>query len=97
MQKQYFVYILASKKCGTLYTGMTSRLVGRSFEHKTKAVDSFTKKYRVSILVHYEILGDPASALHREKCIKEWKREWKIKLIEQHNPHWRDLYPEICA
>lgn len=97
MEKQYFVYILASKKHGTLYTGMTGDLVRRVFEHKNKLADGFTKKYNIAMLVHYEIFADAASALHREKCIKEWKRDWKIKLIERENPGWLDLYAKVTA
>lgn len=97
MSKQYFVYILASKKHGTLYTGITSDLVNRSFQHKNKLVDGFTKQHNIHLLVHYEIFSDPMNAIHREKCIKEWKRAWKIRLIEETNPDWKDLYEEITA
>ena len=86
---------MASKKHGTLYIGFTGDLVARAWQHREKAADGFTKTYRVMKLVHYEIFSDPASAIHREKSLKKWRREWKIELIEEHNPEWRDLYDEI--
>ena len=89
--KNYYVYILASKRNGTLYTGVTNNLSRRTYEHKESLVDGFTKKYNVKILVHYEQTNDIGSAIAREKCIKRWKREWKIKLIEEDNPEWKDL------
>ncbi len=91
-KRQYYVYILASKRNGTLYTGITSNLIKRVYEHKNNLVDGFTKKYYVHNLVHYEITEDINSALRREKQIKKWKRNWKIELIEKDNPEWRDLY-----
>ena len=93
--KQYYVYILASKKNGTLYTGVTSNLVKRVYEHKNDLIDGFTKKYQVHSLVYFEIFSDIDEAIHREKCIKRWKRAWKIELIEKSNPNWKDLYDEI--
>jgi putative endonuclease len=95
MDKQFFVYILASKRNGTLYTGVTSDLVKRIWQHKHKNTDSFTKKYDVTVLVYYEIYTDAESAITREKRIKKWRRAWKLKLIEEKNPHWKDLYDEI--
>jgi putative endonuclease len=92
---QYYVYILASKKYGTLYTGVTSNLVERVYQHKTNYVEGFTKKYRVHSLVYYEIHEDIQEAILREKQIKKWYRNWKINLIEEGNPHWLDLYHEI--
>jgi putative endonuclease len=89
--KSYYVYILASKRNGTLYTGITNNIFRRFCEHKEKAFDGFTKKYGVDILVYYEIYGSPGDAIHREKCIKKWNREWKLKLIEKDNPDWKDL------
>ena len=89
---QYYVYILASAKYGTLYVGITSDLIGRVYQHKEKLVDGFTKKYRVHQLVYYEIHGDVHEAILREKQIKKWNRDWKINLIERENPHWCDLY-----
>lgn len=89
--KQYFVYILASKRYGTLYTGVTSQLVQRIWQHKLGLVDGFSKTYNVHYLVYYEIHVDVYEAITREKRIKKWKRQWKINLIEQDNPMWRDL------
>jgi putative endonuclease len=88
----YFVYILASKKNGTLYTGMTSNLIRRVYEHKNNIHEGFTKKYSVHILVYYEHTTDVKAAILREKQIKKWNREWKINLIEKENPNWDDLY-----
>ena len=95
IMKQYYVYILASRRNGTLYTGITSDLVKRVYEHKNKLADGFTKKYDVSALVHYEIFEDPENAILREKNIKAWKRKWKLRLIEEENPNWDDLYEKI--
>ena len=89
------VYILASKRNGTLYTGVTSDLVQRVWQHKKGVVEGFTKRYRVHLLVWLEIHETMASAIAREKALKEWKRAWKIELIEKSNPPWRDLYGEI--
>ena len=90
--KSYFVYILASKKNGTLYVGVTSNLEKRIWEHKNKVVEGFTEKYNVDKLVYYEQTEDVESALTREKQMKVWKRDWKIKLIQENNPEWEDLY-----
>lgn len=95
--KQYFVYILASQYKGTLYVGVTSNLVRRVYEHKEKQADGFTKKYDISMLVHYEVFQDAENAITREKQIKKWKRDWKVDLIEKANPDWQDLYPSICV
>jgi putative endonuclease len=95
--KQFYVYILCSKRNGTLYTGVTSDLVKRVYEHKNNLVDGFTKKYNVHNLVWYEIHESAESAMTREKQIKKWKRKWKLKLIEQKNPEWIDLYETICT
>lgn len=91
MEKHYYVYILSSKKYGTLYVGVTSNLERRIYEHKAELVDGFTKKYHVHELVYYEIHSDIYEAITREKQIKRWKRQWKIKLIEQNNPQWINL------
>ena len=88
----YYVYIMTSKKNGTLY--VTNDLVRRVFEHKNDLIDGFTKKYKVHRLVYYEHTNDINSAIEREKTIKRWKRQWKISLIEK-NPDWKDLYPEL--
>ena len=95
MEKQYYVYILASKKNGTLYTGVTNNLVKRIYEHKNDFVKGFTQKYNVHNLVYYEIYNDVKDAITREKRIKKWKRQWKIELIEKTNPNWEDLYCKI--
>ena len=92
IQKTYNVYITASKKNGTLYIGVTSNLKKRIYEHKEDLVDSFTKKYKIDKLVYFETTTDVNSAILREKQMKKWKREWKIKLIEKENPCWIDLY-----
>ena len=93
--KQYYVYILASKRNGTLYIGVTSNLLKRVYEHKNNLVEGFTQKYNVHNLVYYESCNDVYSAIAREKRMKKWKRQWKIKAIEKLNPHWRDLYSEM--
>ena len=95
MTKNYYVYMLASKKNGTLYIGVTSNLSKRVYEHKRKLIDGFTKKYNVDKLVYYEITEDVESAILREKRLKKWKRQWKVELIEQKNPEWNDLYYDI--
>lgn len=95
--KQYFVYILASKKNGTLYIGVTSDLLGRVWQHKNKVVDGFTKRYTVDKLVYYEQTEDARSALTREKQLKNWKRQWKMELIEKENSKWCDLYKDLIG
>ena len=96
MAKQFCVYILASKKNGTLYVGVTSALAERIWQHKNKLVAGFTAKYRVDKLVYYEVHENAENAILREKKIKKWNREWKIQLIEKMNPAWRDLYEDVC-
>lgn len=91
----HYVYILASKRNGTLYIGVTSNLVQRVYQHKTDKANGFTKKYNVHLLVYYEIVEDINSAIQREKQLKAWKRQWKLDLIEKINPIWKDLYSEI--
>ncbi|MDA9490528.1 GIY-YIG nuclease family protein [Bradyrhizobium sp. CCBAU 11361] len=93
----YYVYILASKKYGTLYIGVTSDLVRRVHEHKTKVVPGFTKRYGVDKLVLFEIFDDPANAIAREKELKKWRRDWKTRLIDEQNPNWDDLYNGISS
>jgi putative endonuclease len=88
----FFVYLLASKPSGTLYVGVTTNLAQRVWEHKSKAVPGFTAKYGVDSLVWFEQHEDWEPAIRREKQIKEWKRNWKIELIETANPRWLDLY-----
>lgn len=91
MGEQFYVYILASRKHGTLYIGVTNDLIRRVHQHKLKMVRGFTKKYGVGLLVYFEIFDDPLSAIAREKQLKKWNREWKIQLIEAKNPNWVDL------
>jgi len=91
----YYVYILASRKYGTLYIGVTSDLVRRVYEHKTKVVPGFTKRYGVDKLVLFEMFDDPTSAIAREKELKKWRRDWKTRLIDEQNPNWDDLYDGI--
>ena len=88
----YYVYILASKRNGTLYIGVTNNLLKRVGEHKSGVVDGFTKRYSVHLLVYFEETSDINSAILREKQLKNWRRSWKVKLIEDNNPGWKDLY-----
>jgi putative endonuclease len=94
MDKQFCVYILASKRNGTLYIGVTSQLATRVWQHKSKVAEGFTAKYGVDKLVYYEAHGSAETAIVREKQLKKWRRAWKIELIESLNPDWRDLYEE---
>lgn len=94
--KDYFVYILASKIGGTIYVGVTNDLVRRVYEHKQKFVEGFTKKYGVATLVYYEVHSDIEAAITREKQLKKWNRAWKVRLIEEANPNWDDLYRSIA-
>ena len=93
----YYVYILASRIGGTLYIGVTNDLIRRVFEHKSKFVRGFTKQYDVVKLVYYEQYDDIENAIQREKRLKKWNRQWKIRLIEEKNPNWDDLYPGIAG
>ena len=93
----YFVNILASKLGGTLYVGVTNNLVRRVFEHKSDAVEGFTEKYGIRHLVYFEQFDDIENAIRREKRIKKWNRNWKVRLIEESNPNWTDLYPNIAS
>jgi putative endonuclease len=97
MAHSYYVYILASGVGGTLYTGVTNNLVRRAYEHRTKAAEGFTKKYDVDRLVYFETFDDIENAIVREKRLKKWNRAWKIRMIEDSNPNWDDLYPEIAS
>ena len=96
MPKHPAVYILASKRNGTLYTGVTSDLLKRIWEHKNNFIDGFTKKYQVHLLVYFELHEDMQTAITREKQIKKWNRKWKINLIEEQNPQWDDLWDNIA-
>lgn len=93
--KNYHVYILASKRNGTLYIGVTSGLKKRVYEHKNDLIEGFTKKYQVHMLIYHEMTNDVESAIKREKQLKKWKRKWKLELIEKSNPEWRDLYEDL--
>ncbi|MBI2642534.1 MAG: GIY-YIG nuclease family protein [Candidatus Wildermuthbacteria bacterium] len=89
--KAYYVYILASKRNGTLYIGVTSNLERRVYEHQQNIIKGFTEKYNVHHLVYYETTSNVQAALQREKQLKKWNRQWKLELIEKENPEWKDL------
>ncbi len=93
--EQYYLYIMTNKKNGTLYTGVTNDLIKRVYKHKEGLIEGFTKRYNLKKLVYYEVFNDIREAIKREKAIKKWRREWKIKLIEKMNPDWMDLYDNI--
>jgi putative endonuclease len=95
LPKTYWLYLVASGPRGVLYAGMTSDLCGRTWEHRERALDGFTKKYWVQRLVYFEEHDDPEIAARRERLMKRWRREWKIELVEASNPTWRDLYPGV--
>lgn len=95
--KQPAVYILASERNGTLYTGVTSDLVARTWQHREHVVDGFTKRYNVTMLVWYELHGSMDAAILREKQIKKWNRAWKLRLIQESNPRWNDLWSDIVG
>jgi putative endonuclease len=91
----FYVYLLASRKEGTLYLGVTRDLVRRTYQHREKLLPGFTSQYDVRRLVWFEVYDDPTTAITREKQIKKWRRDWKVELIEKENPEWKDLYPDI--
>lgn len=93
--KKFWVYILASKKNGTLYIGVTSELIKRVYQHKNDLVGGFSNKYQTHLLVYFEEHQTAEAAIKREKRLKKWERRWKLRLIEKSNPEWRDLYNEI--
>ena len=93
--QQYYVYILASRKNGALYIGVTNDLTRRVWEHKNKIVEGFSKKYNTDKLVYYEQCLSIESSIHREKQLKKWNRQWKIDLLEKENPDWKDMYYDI--
>jgi len=93
--KSFYVYILCNKRNGTLYTGVTSDLIKRIYEHRNRLVDGFTKEYAVHRLVWYEMNESADAAIAREKQIKRWRRDWKLHLIEKNNPQWNDLYDAL--
>ena len=97
MEKQPATYILASDRNGTLYIGVTSHLIGRIWQHREHAVEGFTSKYDVTRLVWYEMHGTMEEAILREKRIKKWNRDWKVRLVEERNPYWNDLWDQIIA
>ena len=97
MISAFYVYLLASRKYGTLYLGVTNDLVRRVYEHKNKLIPGFTSRYGIDRLVWFEHHEDPRAAISREKEIKKWRRDWKISLIERDNPEWRDLWPTIVG
>ena len=92
----YYVYIMASKRNGTLYIGINNDLIRRAYEHRNDLVEGFTKKYGVRKLVYYGRTNDIYSAIQREKRFKKWNRQWKIDLIEKVNPDWKDLYDDLA-
>ncbi len=96
-ERYYWVYILASMIGGTLYVGVTNNLVRRVYEHRNDLVAGFSKDYKVHKLVYFEPHTDIEAAIRREKRLKRWNRAWKVRLIEEQNPNWDDLYPKICA
>ncbi|MCJ9430484.1 GIY-YIG nuclease family protein [Kordiimonas marina] len=94
---QYYTYIMASARKGTLYIGMTNDLVRRVWEHKSHVFKGFTERYDVTRLVWFEVHATAEMAISREKRLKKWNRDWKIALIEEENPDWADLYDRICG
>jgi putative endonuclease len=94
-ERGYFVYLLASKKYGTLYIGVTGDLISRIAQHKSGEIKGFTSQYNVKVLVWYQEYGAAQEAIQRETNMKRWKRDWKISLIERENPGWLDLYPQL--
>src|SRR3954471_8438400 len=94
---RYYVYVLASERNGTLYIGVTNNIVRRVYEHQEGLVEGFTQKYEVKQLVYFEEFSDVEFAIQREKRLKKWNRDWKLRLIEKSNPDWKDLYPEIAT
>ncbi|MFA6594538.1 MAG: GIY-YIG nuclease family protein [Candidatus Buchananbacteria bacterium] len=95
MTKYSYVYILASQKNGTLYIGVTNNLLKRVWEHKNKFINGFTEKYNVDKLVYYEVFESISEAILKEKQLKNWNRQWKIRIIQEMNPDWKDLYKEM--
>ena len=95
--RQYYVYVLASRVGGTLYVGVANNPVRRVYEHRMKFAEGFTKKYDVARLVYFEVFDDVENAIVREKRLKKWNRDWKVRMIEENNPNWDDLYPGIAS
>ena len=96
-ERQYYVYILASERYGTLYIGVTNDLVRRVWEHKNDVLEGFSQEYSTHRLVWYEVHEDPYEAITREKRLKKWNRDWKVNLIQTTNPSWDDLYDAIAS
>lgn len=96
MDKQFYVYILTKKRNSTFYVGMTSNLPKRIWEHKNEVAEGFTKEHNIKMLVYYEVFDNAEHAIKREKRLKKWNRSWKMKVIEEMNPEWKDLYNDIC-
>jgi len=97
MDKECYVYIIASKRNGTLYIGITSNLIKRVWEHKNKVAEGFTEKYDIDKLVYYEQYQNTEHAIRREKRLKKYNRQWKLDLIEKFNPNWKDLFDDISG
>ncbi len=97
LRKTFFVYITTSKPRGVLYVGMTSDLPKRAWQHREKVIEGFTTRYWVGRLVYYERHDNAASAVKRERLMKRWRRDWKIQLIEENNPTWRDLFGDVLT
>ena len=97
MKKQFYVYIMASKRNGTLYIGMSSNLAQRVWQHNNNMIEGFTYKYKVNNLVCFEVHENAESAITRERQIKKWRRKWKLRSIEEQNPNWEDLYNSISS
>ena len=96
MDKKFYVYLLTKERNSTFYTGLTSNLPKRIWEHKNEVADGFTKRHGIKQLVYYEVFDDYENAARREKRLKRWPRQWKMKIIEEMNPNWNDLYEDIC-
>jgi len=96
LTKQYYVYLITNKPYGTLYVGVTGNLVKRIYEHRTGVVEGFSKTHELQMLVWYEVHEDVLAAITREKQIKEWRRDWKVNLVQEMNADWQDLYEGIC-
>jgi putative endonuclease len=97
MDRQPAVYMLANRRLGTLYIGVTSNLVARVWQHREHVVDGFTRRHSVDRLVWFELHGSMETAIVREKRLKKWRRDWKTQLIEERNPDWKDLWPDILG
>lgn len=95
-EKKFYVYIMTKGRNSTFYVGITSNLQKRVWEHKNEVIKGFTQKYQIKHLVYYETYDDPENAIKREKRLKKWNRTWKMRVIEEMNPEWKDLYETIC-